>query len=1495
MRIIKIKKGESEDFAYPEEEGEESELVIGSEDIGAMGIKIRSNGYRYRVPVMEFRSGIGVGLTLNYRKSGQGSSINSERWRWNYDQRIKNAGERREYYDGEGQRHVFLGVLGSAERYIDSSQSTGYELEEDLNGYRIYDIEKNRMEFDRAGYLIKIIRIGSKKNRTIEIIRDEHHRIVRISNGRDADIKIEYQSRKIIVGNGNETRTIGTDGNNDIVTIEDERDGRITRYIYGQDGLSEVIGPDVGVVLVRDCTVKHLKLGYENGILNEMTLNYGSGASAYEKKSVKIRKYGELYEVIQRTDGIKRKDYYSFRADGSIEGQYESYGDEEEYAVILERMRDDRNSIRAMKSYDYIEKKVMPEKRIDGNGKFSVALIEGSGAVTDVYSLTYDFIGTVKEKGSVLILRIIRNGETYASQTQELELGEDRNICGTMQYILPEGDRDGYHLEIETKNKKGYVTPKEVRIYAQENRYGFVVTTQQNSSNHKYQIHKEDGTEIETYRYNGMVYLNGAVCEVSGEELKRNLRNCHKAIESRNSDFLFYYGRFKYGMMVNTGTMIGLLNENGQGTGSLFCELRIFDMEKNGTTKIFTENEKEMEKRHDIILNEQIGKEIHVKEGYCDIDKGILQIERNGASEIVYEYDDDENRISSEEKKLINGFADPKERILYQSKYDTMGRMTESISHSKAGIMKTEYGYDERSRIISTKDGQKQEIKYSYNDFDCLTRVISAEEEHRMIFQHNHDLRKMIASTGVEIDLEYDEKNTDRIDKILLNGEVFESYIRAIDDRGREETVVYPSGEKRIEKYDEYGHLIGIDKEREGQRESCVTYIYFDEIKGATTYLGIDDPLDEDLIRSRSSKLRKILKKTEKGTRVYVPRYDELGKLREIEELGSSTTHYKYDEEGRLRVSVWENGSEFYNVEMDYQRKIPMREENLSMLAVTYTKNQKRYSYQETLDYDSYGRRVGRKGTVLEYGYEYERFSDSVPIIKKTNDQLGRITVTYEKEILLDEQVTYDLSGNITRIGETNQVQYEYDSMNRLTQEKDNDGNRRIEYIYLTNGQLSQKVIYSSFTGLEVERTKYAYSRTDRMIGCNDIGITYDIAGNMASYGTKRYRYTDGHRLAAVYDSEGETEIRFTYDEETGRRTRMEKWRRESLEESRGYIYHGNLLIYEDRIHYDQGQIMQSDRIVYLHGVDGVEGMIYREKTYHFVKDILGNIRMIISETGEIVARYRYTAFGTVEILLDQNGIGRINPFLYRGYYYDDSTGLFYCNSRYYSPELCRWISPDDISYLDPETIGGMSLYTYCANNPVNYSDGSGHFPITAMLITGLIMGISMVAFQGVSDLATYTQTGNWDHVVWQDYVGNFVGGFIGGALSVVLTSGLAASLAATGFSRMVSMELQNATGDANYSTWDIVKDVGISMLVTTITYGLTYGIGNRMSGNNYFKTYSDLPYLFGQGLTKGVEKSVVKQFMYQYIVMTMNMGLIASFGDYIVGYKWKNKLIGAI
>ena len=66
-----------------------------------------------------------------------------------------------------------------------------------------------------------------------------------------------------------------------------------------------------------------------------------------------------------------------------------------------------------------------------------------------------------------------------------------------------------------------------------------------------------------------------------------------------------------------------------------------------------------------------------------------------------------------------------------------------------------------------------------------------------------------------------------------------------------------------------------------------------------------------------------------------------------------------------------------------------------------------------------------------------------------------------------------------------------------------------------------------------------------------------------------------------------------------------------------------------------------------------------------------------------------------------RDALENINPFRYKGCYYDVETGLFWLSSRYYLPELCRWISPDSIEYLDPESINGLNLYVYCGNNPV--------------------------------------------------------------------------------------------------------------------------------------------------------------------------------------------------
>ena len=98
------------------------------------------------------------------------------------------------------------------------------------------------------------------------------------------------------------------------------------------------------------------------------------------------------------------------------------------------------------------------------------------------------------------------------------------------------------------------------------------------------------------------------------------------------------------------------------------------------------------------------------------------------------------------------------------------------------------------------------------------------------------------------------------------------------------------------------------------------------------------------------------------------------------------------------------------------------------------------------------------------------------------------------------------------------------------------------------------------------------------------------------------------------------------------------------------------------------------------------------------------------------MVRYIYDSWGN-HAVVDVNGgdittgIGVLNPFRYRGYYYDTETGLYYLQTRYYDPELGRFISQDSIDYADPETINGLNLYAYCLNNPIMAIDPDGTIP----------------------------------------------------------------------------------------------------------------------------------------------------------------------------------------
>ncbi len=114
---------------------------------------------------------------------------------------------------------------------------------------------------------------------------------------------------------------------------------------------------------------------------------------------------------------------------------------------------------------------------------------------------------------------------------------------------------------------------------------------------------------------------------------------------------------------------------------------------------------------------------------------------------------------------------------------------------------------------------------------------------------------------------------------------------------------------------------------------------------------------------------------------------------------------------------------------------------------------------------------------------------------------------------------------------------------------------------------------------------------------------------------------------------------------------------------------------------------------------------------YFFKKNIQGDIVGIWNQNGTKVVSYVYDAWGNVTVSgTGASGIGAKNPFRYRGYYYDTEMGFYYVSSRYYDPEIGRWINAD--SQLNTSLgILGLNQFSYCLNNPVNMVDYGGNKP----------------------------------------------------------------------------------------------------------------------------------------------------------------------------------------
>lgn len=182
------------------------------------------------------------------------------------------------------------------------------------------------------------------------------------------------------------------------------------------------------------------------------------------------------------------------------------------------------------------------------------------------------------------------------------------------------------------------------------------------------------------------------------------------------------------------------------------------------------------------------------------------------------------------------------------------------------------------------------------------------------------------------------------------------------------------------------------------------------------------------------------------------------------------------------------------------------------------------------------------------------------------------------------------------------------------------------------------------------------------MTAYDGIKVKYDSIGNMTKFGDKSYKWKQGNLLSSYSDDSNE--IEYYYDENGVRIGKTVNG------EEITYIVDGYQVLVEN---------VDGHELVYIYIYDELLGFYFDGEIFYYKTNPLGDIIGIYDENLNQVVKYEYDIWGNILNISGDKAetVGKYNPYRYRGYRYDEETNLYYLYSRYYSPELCRFISAD--------------------------------------------------------------------------------------------------------------------------------------------------------------------------------------------------------------------------
>ena len=376
------------------------------------------------------------------------------------------------------------------------------------------------------------------------------------------------------------------------------------------------------------------------------------------------------------------------------------------------------------------------------------------------------------------------------------------------------------------------------------------------------------------------------------------------------------------------------------------------------------------------------------------------------------------------------------------------------------------------------------------------------------------------------------------------------------------------------------------------------------------------------------------------------------------------------------------------------------------------------------ITYDGHGRSSGTtvkngSSTVLGTGYAYRDVDSTY-----TTTQVKSVTNSYGGKTA-NFNYTYDANGNILSVSGAQTVTYEYDDLGQLVWEKNATAGKAWNYTYDNGGNILSRTEYACSSSGTVSgsgtTTSYTYGDAewgDLLTAYDGEEITYDGIGNPLSYRGWTMNWQGGRQLSSM--TKGSDTLSFAYNESGLRTSKTVNGVTHS------YVWQGLKLAaditdaYALYFHYDSsGEVIGFTRTA--NGAD---------TEYFYVKNLQGDILKVITATGTEAAAYTYDAWG--KLLTSTGDMAEINPLRYRGYYYDAETSLYYLQSRYYDPEVCRFINTDSFATTDIDGVLSANMFAYCENNPVINEDPTGAIALTTLILIGsAVFGVATALYTG--------------------------------------------------------------------------------------------------------------------------------------------------------------------